>query len=711
MAKNGGKKSGNGTAAHSPRYKRQMAAQSATTPAAGPSIEMPTLSMEAPQAEEATSASTSPQPASDAPSPTPAPAKRAMPRLTMTSPPVGGATGMPGTLTRTADGIAAAPMGRPQRIRHQQGRGSGVVLARAIPPEGERVAPAEVPPAGAAGADAGPTTTTSDGGGAILTNVHIQLIFWGAAWTNNPTPSVNDITNAVQSILNGPYMSALSQYRGIGGGLLRGTSVFTDTNPPNPFSNANVTSFITSHIEDGSLPEPDDDNQILYCVVMPSGVISNQANVIGEHTFFTYTDYDFPFDFDNDNAHYAWLTGGSLDTLSVVFSHELAESVTDPEGDAIQIDPRNGSSWNEIGDVCQSTGRTNGVLVQSYWSQRDRACIIPTGLPRWTSLGGVINGGLSALRNADGRLEVFSRGQDGALWHIWQTARNNGWSNWASLGGFITGRNSAVRNADGRLEVFARGADAALWHIWQTARNNGWSDWASLGGGIDDLFVATGNADGRLEVFARGGDGALWHCWQTAPNNGWSGWSSLGGQIQAPLAVGTNRDGRLEVFARGQDGGLWHIWQTAPNDGWSGWASLGGQIGNLLDVGSNADGRLEACARGLDGALWHIWQTAPNNGWSGWASFGGQVNDVLAMGRNADGRLEVFARGGDNALWHNWQVAPNNGWSGWDTMGGQIADLTAVSNNADGRLEVFVRGFDFGLWHVWQTAPSNGWNV
>jgi hypothetical protein len=26
---------------------------------------------------------------------------------------------------------------------------------------------------------------------------------------------------------------------------------------------------------------------------------------------------------------------------------------------------------------------------------------------------------------------------DNALWHIWQTAPNNGWSAWASLGGVI----------------------------------------------------------------------------------------------------------------------------------------------------------------------------------------------------------------------------------------------------------------------------------
>ena len=78
-------------------------------------------------------------------------------------------------------------------------------------------------------------------------------------------------------------------------------------------------------------------------------------------------------------------------------------------------------------------------------------------------------------------------------------------------------------NQDGRLEVFARGTDLALWHIWQVAPNNGWSSWSSLGGVIDLLAVGR-NQDGRLEPLVRGTDLALWHIWQVAPNNGWSGW-------------------------------------------------------------------------------------------------------------------------------------------------------------------------------------------
>jgi hypothetical protein len=42
-----------------------------------------------------------------------------------------------------------------------------------------------------------------------------------------------------------------------------------------------------------------------------------------------------------------------------------------------------------------------------------------------------------AAQNADGRLEVFGVGTDNVLWHMWQTAPNNGWSGWVSLGGIL----------------------------------------------------------------------------------------------------------------------------------------------------------------------------------------------------------------------------------------------------------------------------------
>jgi peptidoglycan hydrolase-like protein with peptidoglycan-binding domain len=187
----------------------------------------------------------------------------------------------------------------------------------------------------------------------------------------------------------------------------------------------------------------------------------------------------------------------------------------------------------------------------------------------WASMGGVITSNIGLGQNADGRLELFARGTDNAVWHQWQTAPNNGWSGWASMGGVITSDPIAARNADGRLELFARGTDNAVWHQWQTAPNNGWSGWASLGGVITSNIAVDRNADGRLELFVRGTDNAVWHQWQMAPNNGWSGWASMGGIITSDPTVGQNGDGRLEVFVRGTNFAVWHRWQISPNDGWS----------------------------------------------------------------------------------------------------------------------------------------------
>src|SRR5689334_5990049 len=109
-----------------------------------------------------------------------------------------------------------------------------------------------------------------------------------------------------------------------------------------------------------------------------------------------------------------------------------------------------------------------------------------------------------------------------------------GWNGWASLAGQLsTSGVTALQNADGRLELFGQisgstGPEVA--HIWQTGANNGWSTWASLGPPPADFLgamAAAANADGRLEVFGRVGlmsTGGLYHLWQTGPGNGWSAW-------------------------------------------------------------------------------------------------------------------------------------------------------------------------------------------
>jgi hypothetical protein len=80
---------------------------------------------------------------------------------------------------------------------------------------------------------------------------------------------------------------------------------------------------------------------------------------------------------------------------------------------------------------------------------------------------------LDAALNLQDRLEVVAFGDDGALWHAWQVDVPPFWSAWKSLGTPATGIRTTDRltigvNADGRLEVFVVGQNGDVWHIWQT---------------------------------------------------------------------------------------------------------------------------------------------------------------------------------------------------------------------------------------------------
>jgi hypothetical protein len=99
------------------------------------------------------------------------------------------------------------------------------------------------------------------------------------------------------------------------------------------------------------------------------------------------------------------------------------------------------------------------------------------GWSGWYSLGrpsGVDILSPNVVMNADGRLVVFVGGAindmiTGTFWQIRQMP-GGGWSGWDSLAG-IGGNGVPIiaTNADGRLELFEEGTDGAIWHNWQVA--------------------------------------------------------------------------------------------------------------------------------------------------------------------------------------------------------------------------------------------------
>jgi hypothetical protein len=266
------------------------------------------------------------------------------------------------------------------------------------------------PQFGPAGGDAGPGTTFVDGAGPVLANVHVFLIFWGKAWNNSPVPTPDQITNAVISILDGPYMSRLQQYRIAGNGTLIGTTLVTTSDPPQNFSDQNVANLVTSLIGSAGFPDFRTDDQLLYCVIMPKGITPGGKSFIGEH---------FGFTFKGNSGQIAWVTNdGTLGYLTSIFSHELVEACTDPQGTAWQgvAGTCNQTGWCEIADVCTSTDTVGGVLVQSYWSNQDNSCIIPKGIVPGAVSGNpvLIQGNLGGGR---GNFEMVVPGADIGMVH------------------------------------------------------------------------------------------------------------------------------------------------------------------------------------------------------------------------------------------------------------------------------------------------------
>ena len=172
-------------------------------------------------------------------------------------------------------------------------------------------------------------------------------------------------------------MSAAYDYGNFGTVAWKTFYMQSATEPPANFPDSSVSTLLTTLFAGNLVPLPDSAGQIdqFYVVFMPSTATSGTVGAGGKHKFYNWTN---PATGKTTKARYAWvLNNSSIDFVTTVFSHELVEAYTDPEGTYIQIQPSSASAWNEVGDICSSVGFVDGIAVQSYWSQKDGACVIP----------------------------------------------------------------------------------------------------------------------------------------------------------------------------------------------------------------------------------------------------------------------------------------------------------------------------------------------
>jgi uncharacterized membrane protein len=245
------------------------------------------------------------------------------------------------------------------------------------------------------------------------------------------------------------------------------------------------------------------------------------------------------------------------------------------------------------GPAAYSSGSATGWFItgtdhQLYWSTGG-SCV---------NLGGNLTSSPAAASSTSGVIDVFGRGNDGALY----TRHYSGgaWGAWENLGGQISAGTGPAASSwgAGRLDVFVRGANGALYHKWNTGS---WSGWENLGGYLTSSPAAVSRQSGVIDVFARG-NGAVAE--RSYFNGAWHAWANLGGPVAAntgPAASGwTDRD---DLFIIGYNGALYQKTWTAAT-GWGAWTSLGGQLTSSPAATSSGFNKIDVFARGKNGSLY-----------------------------------------------------------------------------------------------------------
>jgi hypothetical protein len=215
--------------------------------------------------------------------------------------------------------------------------------------------------------------------GPLIQNVEVFTVFWGTKWNASPAglSLMSKVNGFFNKILVSPAIDQLGEYsvpgQKIGHGKLTGTTVISAGAPVGSVTDTAIRSRLTQWIKAQSVP-PTTKNS-LYFVYLEPGIVSIMGGGKSCHSFCGYHN-------NNGNVFYAVMPyptcdgclGGLsvFDALTGTSSHELCESITDPEPGAGWYDNVNG----EIGDICAWNFKTvAGYKVQLEWSNQKNKCL------------------------------------------------------------------------------------------------------------------------------------------------------------------------------------------------------------------------------------------------------------------------------------------------------------------------------------------------
>ncbi|MDP9001123.1 MAG: hypothetical protein M3O46_13560 [Myxococcota bacterium] len=239
----------------------------------------------------------------------------------------------------------------------------------------------------------------SNVGGVSLQNQYVVVpVMWGTWEDINGRVSVrNDVTATTVTnvqhlydiIATSNYYEAIKSEYNLASLTSVPPVVFLPVSPPGRVSvddirnelNVQINNSILMHYYDGTAPGVNG-RGVIFVVHLPASVPTTYHDLTYDQDkgFCAYHDNltGLPFVVIPDNST-ATLCGGGWDAISTFESHEIIETLTDPDGSNGWRDNRQPQPYNEIGDICANLNTViNTPLgtahVQEMWSNQRGEC-------------------------------------------------------------------------------------------------------------------------------------------------------------------------------------------------------------------------------------------------------------------------------------------------------------------------------------------------
>jgi hypothetical protein len=249
----------------------------------------------------------------------------------------------------------------------------------------------------------GNETPASDGG-LRINSPNVYVVLWGSSWGDIVSANSQQVFAATSGVLGNHYLDGLAQYGVTTTAHYKNHFVDSTPDPLTGFSEQSMVDEINTLIANNQLPDPANTPNMIVTMVTAPGITSGVVGAEGYNNIVT----------NNDNSiRYGYIWNGTADGdtssladhCSLVFSHEMAESMTSPGGRGFQVNNGNKyrisppeSSPDQICDfeAANYEYRSHGTLVQPYWSRADNDFKVTDGNAQTVLVTPIWN------KNADG---------------------------------------------------------------------------------------------------------------------------------------------------------------------------------------------------------------------------------------------------------------------------------------------------------------------